>query len=628
MDMERWRLVEALFEQALGRASKERRAFLMDACGGDDALIEEIEQLLSHHEAAEGEDFLAPAARGSAGDRHVGKEFGPYRIQHRLGHGGMGNVYLAVRRADFRQQAAIKVLRRGMDSENILRRFRNEIQVLAALSKHENIAALLDAGTTADGLPYFVMEYVEGEPLDAYCDHHKLSLRERIGLFRRVCAAVHFAHQHMIIHRDLKMSNILVRSDGVPKLIDFGIAKLTTPEFGPETMTPTAPEGRFMTLEYASPEQARGDPLTTASDVYSLGVVLYELLADRRPYSLDDMSDSERIRIICDEEARPPSRALARNTADTTEIGTRRNTTTAKLRKRLAGDLDNIVLKALRKEPQRRYGTAESLSRDLARFLDGAPVEARSVGAVEQAYRWCRRHPTPAALLMTVVLTLGAGMWHLSRLADQLIHATAIEGAALEAQTLSLVQDFYAKAVVAKVRGKVPVTHRYTVVKGAIPVPASFMIDLGDHIRKSDITDMSARLYSDYPFAHREGGGPQDDFEQAALRQLRWTPDRPFYRFETYKGRPSLRFATARIMKKACVDCHNSHPDSTRKDWKVGDVRGVLEIIRPLDADIARTRGRLGETFLYMLGISVLLIALAVFRLRAQRARSRQTLSV
>jgi serine/threonine protein kinase len=624
MESERWRLVEDLFEQALAQDPEARGQFLQDACGGDDALREEIQQLLSHHGAVEAQDFLAPEAalhRAEAPpeDPYIGQDFGPYRIQRRLGHGGMGNVYLAVRHADFRQQVAIKVLRRGMDSESILQRFRNEIQVLAALSKHENIAALLDAGTTDDGLPYFVMEYVEGEPLDAYCDHHKHSLPERIALFQQVCAAVHFAHQHMIIHRDLKMSNILVRSDGVPKLIDFGIAKLTTPELGVETMAPTAPEGRFMTLEYASPEQARGDPLTTASDVYSLGIVLYELLAGRRPYSLRDAFDADRIRIICDEEPPPPSRALTRDKPDTATVGTRRNTTAAKLRKRLVGDLDNIVLKALRKEPQRRYGTAEGLSDDLARFLDGAPVEARSIGAMELAYRWCRRNPTPAALLVTVALTLGGGMWHLSRLADQLIHATAVEGAALEAQTLSIVQDFYAKAVVAKLRGRVPVTHRYAVVEGAIPVPASFMIDLGEHIRKSQITDMSARLFSDFPFAHREGGGPQDDFERAALRQIRWTPDQPFYRFETYLGRPSLRFATARIMKKACVDCHNTHPDSTRMDWKVGDVRGVLEIIRPLDADIARTRDRLGETFLFMLGVSVILAMLAAFRLRARR---------
>lgn len=262
MDGERWRLVESVFEQALDRDPEDRAQFLQDACGGDDALLEEVRQLLSHHGAAEDQGFLAA---GSAADRpdappadpYIGKDFGPYRIQHRLGHGGMGNVYLAVRHADFRQQVAVKVLRRGMDSESILQRFRNEIQVLAALSKHENIAALLDAGTTDDGLPYFVMEYVEGEPLDAYCDHHKHSLRERIALFQQVCSAVHFAHQHMIIHRDLKMSNILVRSDGVPKLIDFGIAKLTTPELGAETMAPTAPEGRFMTMEYASPEQGK-----------------------------------------------------------------------------------------------------------------------------------------------------------------------------------------------------------------------------------------------------------------------------------------------------------------------------------------------------------------------------------
>lgn len=624
MDAERWQLVESLFEQALEQDPETRPAYLQAACGGDDALLREVEQLLSHHGAAEDQGFLASGPElhrsgAPSDDPYLGQDLGPYRIQQRLGQGGMGNVYLAVRHTDFRQHVAIKVLRRGMDSESILKRFRNEIQVLAAVSKHENIAALLDAGTTDDGLPYFVMEYVEGETLDTYCDRHKLSIRERVALFRLVCGAVQFAHQHMIIHRDLKMGNILVRSDGVPKLIDFGIAKLTTPELGVETMALTAPEGRFMTAEYASPEQARGDPLTTASDVYSLGVVFYELLTGRRPYSLVEVSGADRIKIICDQDPPAPGRALTQNKADTAEISARRNTKPGKLRRRLAGDLDNIALKALRKEPQRRYGTAEGLSDDLARFLDGSPVEARSVGAIEQGFRWCRRNPTPAALLLTVVLTFGAGLWHLSRLADQLIHATAIEGAALEAQTLSIVQDFYAKVVVAKVRGKVSVTHRYASVDGAIPVPASFTIDLGEHIRKSKITNMSARLYSDFPFAHREGGGPEDEFEKVALQQIRWSPDQPYYRFETYQGRPALRYATARIMKKACVDCHNTHPDSTRKDWKVGDVRGVLEIIRPLDADIARTRDRLGETFLYMLGVSLVLMMLAAFRLHARR---------
>lgn len=641
MEQQRWQLIEAIFEQALEKDSNSRREFLESACGGDHALLEDLEELLSHHGVAEGQGFLD--GRSGAGqvlpiaadvkDPYIGMELGPYVVKRRQASGGMGNVYLAARQADFRQQVAIKVLRRGMDSEDILRRFRNEIQVLAALSKHPNIAALLDAGTTKDGLPFFVMEFVDGEPLDSYCDKHRLSIRERIELFLRVCAAVDYAHQHMIIHRDLKMSNILVRADGVAKLIDFGIAKLTAPELGTQTMTPTMPERRFMTAEYASPEQARGQSLTSASDVYSLGVTLYELVAGRKPYTLSGCPPIEQARIICEYEPDPPSKSLSQNKSsiaapgrsggppDLNEISIQRDTTPTKLKRQLAGDMDNIVLKALRKDPRQRYATAASLAADLKCFLEGSQVHARPIGKAEQVYRWCRRNPVPTALLFTVVVTLVAGLWQLSRLSDQLVRSTAVGGAALEAETLAMVQDFYSKVVVDKVRGKVPVTHRYAVVEGAIPVPASFTIDLGEHLRQSRVTGMFMRLYSDFPFRHRDGGGARDNFEEMALRRLRQNPDRPFYRFEPFEGRPSLRYATARVMQQSCVNCHNTHPDSTKKDWKVGDVRGVLEIIRPLDADIARTQKNLRETSYFMGGISVLLIALALFFLRVGKNR-------
>ena len=637
MDQERWRSAERIFEQALERDLESREAFLGAACGDDAALRREIEDLLRHHEAAEAQGFMDRPAAGVSDnlgtapeDPYIGRDLGPYRVQKRQGGGGMGSVYLAERQAEFRQLVAIKLLRRSVASEDIVQRFRNEMQVLAALSKHENIAALLDAGTTDDGLPYFVMEFVDGEAIDAYCDHHRHSLRERIRLFRRVCAAVHFAHQHMIIHRDLKLGNILVRVDGVPKLIDFGIAKLTSPELGGRSPVTTMAANRFMTAAYASPEQARGESLTTASDVYSLGVVLYELLAGRRPYDLAGLPLDEQLRLICDVDPPPASRALDAGPAgpaaepkerrpDPEGLATLRGTTAGKLRGRLAGDLDAILQKALRKEPQRRYGTAQALSDDLSRFLEGRPVEARSIDPARRAWRWARRKPVPAALLATVLLTLVGGLWHLGRLSDQLVEATAIETAALEAQTLSIVQDFYAKTVVEKVKDRVPVTHRYAVIDGAIPVPASFTIDLGEHIRKSQLSGMFARLYSDHPFAHREGGGPQDEFEASALERLRGDPGRPFYRFESFEGRPSLRYATGRVMKAACVDCHNSHPDSVKRDWKVGELRGVLEIIRPLDLDIARVHRRLRESFAYMLGISVLLLALAGFFLRGKR---------
>jgi protein kinase-like protein/uncharacterized protein DUF3365 len=632
MDKERWRLIESIFDRALKQDPKDRVSFLDSACNGDQALRDEVEQLLSHHAKALDQDFLSdsPIAGQAltpdreAEDRYIGTEFGPYRIVQRQGGGGMGNVYLATRHTDFRQQVAVKVLRPGMNTENILHRFRTEIQILAALGRHANIAGLLDAGTTEDGLPYFVMEFVDGERLDTYCDRHKLSVRERIELFGQVCAAVHFAHEHMVIHRDLKMSNILVRADGVPKLIDFGIAKLTAPELIGQSLGPTLVGQRLMTLDYASPEQVRGNPLTQATDVYSLGVVLYELIAGRRPYDLSGKPDQGLMDVICDLEPPPPSAAMKRGPvvpvpggkdphAKLEDVARLRRTTPKALHNAVAGDLDAIVLKALRKEPQLRYRSAAGFQADLERYLEGRQVEARVLGATERAYRWCRRNPVPVALLLTVVLTMAAGLWHLTRLSDQLVRSAAIEGAAFEAQTLEVVQDFYSKVVVDKVKDVVPVTHRYEMIDGAIPVPASFTIDLGEHLRKSQTTGMFARLYSDFPFDYREGGGPKDDFETEALRHLRRNPEAPFYRFEPYEGRPSLRYATARIMQPTCVECHNSHPDSTKTDWREGDVRGVLEIIRPLDADITRASEGLRETFVFMLGVSGILTVLAGF---------------
>ncbi len=623
MDRERWQAAERIFERALEEDAATRNAFLTEACGGDSALRSEVEGLLRHHESAEAGGFLEDPARltealdaeAAPEDPFVGKELGPYRVQSLQGSGGMGNVYLAVRQAEFRHQVAIKVLRRSMASGDLLRRFSSEMQVLAVLSKHETIAGLLDAGSTEDGLPYFVMEFVDGEPIDAYCDHHRNSLRERIALFRQICDAVQFAHQHMVIHRDLKTGNILVRVDGVPKLIDFGIAKLVSPELAGADAAVTIAARRFMTPNYASPEQVRGESLTTASDVYSLGVVLYELLSGCLPYDLEGLRQDEQLHAICEVDPEPPSRAFGR-TADPERVARLRGTTAKKLRAALDGDLDAILLKALRKEPQRRYGSAEALADDLELYLEGRPVEARPVGPVRQVYRWGRRNPVPAALLATVVLSLAGGFWHLERLSEQLVQATAIEGATLEAQTLSLVQDFYAKQVVDKVKTEVPVSHRYDMIEGAIPVPATFTIDLGEHIRQAQDSGMSARLYSAYPFAHREDGGPKDDFEAWALETLTVDPGRPVYRFETHQGRPSLRYATGWVMKQSCVDCHNSHPDSVKTDWRTGELRGVLEIVRPLDLDITRAQQRLRETLAYMLGVSVLLLGLALLFLR------------
>jgi non-specific serine/threonine protein kinase/serine/threonine-protein kinase len=324
-----------------------------------------------------------------------GARIGPYRLIREIGHGGMGSVYLGVRDDDaFQKRVAIKVLKRGMDTDSIVRRFRHERQILAGLD-HPNIAGLLDGGTTPDGRPYFAMEYVDGQPIVDYCDARRLDTPARVRLFRSVCGAVQYAHQNLIIHRDIKPANVLVTADGTPKLLDFGIAKLLNPELTGHTLAPTGAGVQLMTPEYASPEQVRGDTVTTATDIYSLGVMLYELLTGRRPYRLTSRVPSEIARVICEAVPARPSTAVtqAPDPADAGEaatVGEVRHAATQRpgtashwvadtdrLRRQLAGDLDNIVLKALSKEPDRRYASVDQFSEDLGRHLAGLPVIAR-----------------------------------------------------------------------------------------------------------------------------------------------------------------------------------------------------------------------------------------------------------
>ena len=374
---------EELFHQALEQDPGSRDSFLDQACAGDAELRRRVENLLRADDCDE--QFLEPPPARAVGDAlrrpaslATGQSIGSYRVLRSVGSGGMGEVYLA-ERADpsFQQKVAVKVIRRGDASEEILGRFQQERQTLARL-EHPFIARFLDAGATEVQAPYLVMEFVEGETIVEYCDRRKLSVTERVLLFRKVCEAVIHAHQNLIVHRDLKPGNILVTADGTPKLLDFGIAKVLQAEGHSEEEGLTETGRQVMTLEYASPEQIRGAPVTTATDVYSLTVVLYELLCGTRPFRRDGRSTYEVEKAICEEDPRPPSTTAGVDDGATREDRSRRRGTIARrLRKDLAGDLDTIVMKGLRKNPAERYRSVEQLSEDLRRYLAGLPIAAR-----------------------------------------------------------------------------------------------------------------------------------------------------------------------------------------------------------------------------------------------------------
>jgi non-specific serine/threonine protein kinase/serine/threonine-protein kinase len=353
------------------------------------------------------------------------RQVGPYRLIREIGRGGMGTVYLGLRSDDaFQKRVAIKILKRGTDTDAIVQRFRNERQILASL-EHPNIASLLDGGTTADGLPYFAMEYVEGQNILDFCEIGQLDTTARIELFRKVCGAVQYAHQNLIIHRDIKPANVLVGADGTPKLLDFGIAKLLNPELGGDAFAPTVAGPQLMTPEYASPEQVRGEPVTTATDIYSLGVLLYELLTGRRPYQLTSRVPSEIARVVCNSVPVRPSTVVTQSRDDapsgggtgvapmSDNIATRgrsKANDVERLRKRLAGDLDNIVLKALSKEPPRRYASVDQFSEDLRRHLAGLPVSARKDTLGYRAGKFLQRNRAAVAAGGLILLALIAGI--------------------------------------------------------------------------------------------------------------------------------------------------------------------------------------------------------------------------
>jgi serine/threonine-protein kinase len=440
--------VTGVFHAALARDAATRHELLDEACAGDAALRAEVEALLAAHRDAGGFGEEPVLADHDVAPSHIGR----YRVLRELGRGGMGAVYLAERdEPGLRKTVAIKVVRRGMDSAFVVARFHRERQILAGL-EHPGIARLYDGGATDEGLPYFVMEHVDGQDVLAYCDALRLTVADRLRLFVHVCEAVHYAHQHLVVHRDLKPSNVLVTAQGEPKLLDFGIAKLLSPQVGDASLDETASVVRLLTPHYASPEQVQGERVTTASDVYSLGVILYELLSGHRPYRVKGSSPSEIERAVLEGDLLPPSAPGTRptrpgagqgpETAAVTpaEASALRQTSPRALRRRLHGDLDTVVLKALRRDPSHRYATAAELADDIRRHLDGFPVRARPDGRAYRAAKFLRRHRVGVGVAASVTVALLAGLavalvgFTRARRAEAVAHA--------EAETARRVSDF------------------------------------------------------------------------------------------------------------------------------------------------------------------------------------------
>jgi serine/threonine protein kinase/tetratricopeptide (TPR) repeat protein len=422
MTPERWQQIRNVFEHAEPLSELEREPYLARACANDPELRREVDSLLKAASAAGSAFMDRPAADliqtpqdGASARTRLGLRLGPYEIVAEIGRGGMGEVYRAVRiDGQFDQQVAIKLVRGGMGSSFIVERFLHERQILATLT-HPNIARLLGGGTTSEGAPYLVMELIEGERIDAYFQARRLSVSDRLRLFLEVCSAVQYAHQRLVIHRDIKPGNILVTGDGVPKLLDFGIAKILDPSGDAETTV-----ARPMTPEYASPEQVRGETITTATDVYSLGVVLYQLLTGRSPYRIASKSAHSWSHAITETDPQRPSTAVmsplrVEENADPSairseEILSDRETSPSKLRRRLAGDVDSMLIMALRKEPERRYGSVQQLADDITRHLNGLPVISAKGSWSYAAGKFVARHRAVVAATALLMLALVAGI--------------------------------------------------------------------------------------------------------------------------------------------------------------------------------------------------------------------------
>lgn len=418
MQKERWEKVESILDTALTLDGESRTAYIEKACSSDNELLKEVYELLDAIQKSEESDYLSTRTGrkkmlmddlseisvGSVDDL-IGKQIGAFQITEQIGSGGMGAVYKAERaKGDFSQQVAIKIVHQGLKAQDTVKRFQMEQQILAALH-HPHIAALYDGGVTANGLPFLVMEYVDGLPVDEYCDRHRLTIHERLKLFTDICAAAEYAHSNLIIHRDLKADNIFVDADGRVKILDFGIAKLLDHQMSDIELLETRPGQKFWTPAYAAPEQVEGKNITTTTDVYALGVLLNKLLTGQFPIDMREKSISE-IEILIRQTNPDISSVQVRNSPQKDQIAKDRNLLPAQLIQKLTGDLDAIIQKALRKEQERRYRSVEKLSDDISRYLNGFPVQARPENMAYKTGKFVRRNKALVIGSATVFLSI------------------------------------------------------------------------------------------------------------------------------------------------------------------------------------------------------------------------------
>ena len=524
----RWQQIQSLFEELVDAGEAERAQRLGAACGKDTDLRTSVESLL----ASDGrrEDLLQQAIGAAAEsllddhrDRLIGTRIGPYRVVSILGHGGMSTVYLGERDdAQYQQTVAIKVLQHATLHPRLRSRLHSERHILATLD-HPSIARLIDSGDLEDGTPYLVMEHVDGESIDVYCDSRTLFVRERLELFVQVCAAVQYAHRNLVVHRDIKASNIFITDQGVPKLLDFGIAKLLAPESLSHTLPVTRLQERILTPENAAPEQVLGRPITTATDIYALGVLLYQSLTGRSPYRLLSYSQLQLERAICmDDPVRPSQMVISKlndeKPEDRSRISDRRGLSPQRLRARLNGDLDAIIGMAMRKEPDRRYPSVEALADDLNRHLLGQPVRARQGDWRYNSAKFLRRHVWGvigiAAVILGLALVAGITLWENHRI-ELAREATAQERDRAQ-QVSAFMVDVFSQADPFKAQGREP-TARDLLDRGAEKIAGNVNLQ----------PEVHAQLLESIGLAYRRQGASDRAiplFEQAVAIRRKETP--------------------------------------------------------------------------------------------------------